>query len=145
MTDGNSNGLLRIYRSVLGSGGAKAVQIPAVGGFDNMAVVIVVAGTVAADGFTSNSFTSAVPVSFNTPSATLSEEPDLVIVGTFNTQGKTFTLPGSLTSRGNPTCLPFAALAVASTTVSSSGASPTYTIGVDGDCKPGVFVVGFAS
>ncbi|HET9411236.1 MAG TPA: hypothetical protein VFO38_00055, partial [Candidatus Saccharimonadales bacterium] len=140
-TNGDGGGLLRVFQVQVPTDGSKDITIPAAGGFDVMGAVLLIDGRVDVEGFVKTNFPSTVN-NFSTPSATLVGTADLLVTAMFNTQGRTFTLDAGLTQRANPKCLPFAALAVGTANLSSSGASPTYSVTTDDIAKPGVVVFG---
>lgn len=139
--DGDATGLLRAFVAPVATDGSKTVTMPNAGGADVMGAVFLIQGGVFDDGFVKTNFTNTTD-NFNTPSATFVNSANLLVTAMFNTDGRTFSLGAGLTQRANPKCLPFASLTVGTAGMSSSGASPTYSVTMDDIGKPGVIVFG---
>jgi hypothetical protein len=144
-TDGNGNGLLKLFTTNAGSGGAKTVTFPAAGGFDILGVVLVMSGTCTSDGFTKVHFTSS-GTSFITPAVTLANANDLLGVACFAPGNTTFDFSASgLTQQAQSTALPFSSLGVATVALTLSGTSPTYTVTTSIGIKAGIIAFGLTA
>ncbi|HSW66197.1 MAG TPA: hypothetical protein VLI54_03610 [Bacillota bacterium] len=140
--NGDGNGLLRVYSVPVASSGSKNVTIPAAGGFDIMGAVFVLSGSIEVEGFIKTNYNPSIS-SFVTPAATFAGGKNLLLALLLNTSGRTFDLSSSgLTQRANPKCLPFSALTVGSAIMSSTGATPTYTVTMDNPAKPAAVIIG---
>lgn len=143
-TDGNGNGVLRVYTLDASAGGAQDVTFPAAGGFDIFGIVLVMSGTATPDGFAKTNFPSSA-TSFVTPSATVAGVADLLVVAGFGLANTTLDFAGSgLTERAQNTALPFSFCAAGTAELSASGPSPTYTVTTGASAKPGFIVFGLA-
>lgn len=142
IVDGNFAGVLRAYTVPVASSGSKSVTMPAAGGYDIMGAVLVLSGSVEIEGFTSTNF----PISnttFTTPAATFAGKADLLVSIIFDHNGRTFNMASSgLTERANPKCLPFSSIDVATSVMTNSGTTPTYTFTTSAAAKPGIGVFG---
>lgn len=141
-TDGNGNGLVKIWTTTASTGGAKDVVFPAAGGFDIFGVVLVMTGTVTPDGFAKVHFTSS-GTSFLTPAVTLTNPNDLLVAVCYLPGNTVFDLSGSgLTEQAQNTALPFSSMSVGTAALTLSGTSPTYTVTTGAGVKPGIVAFG---
>lgn len=129
---GSGSGHIKSYLCPVGSGGAKDVVIPAYNGNDIFGVVVRIPATVSVD-VSGNHVDLTSSTSHVAPSL-VTTGVDRLYIAAWSTAGvfsgfgaNPYSLPGSMTDRGQPIASPFAALCVATEPIAVAGATGTRT------------------